>query len=219
MAIIIDCRGEEDKDGKRTLSSEATALKEAFEGLKFCVLCFTGLVSESIATLLQSFQNFVDHSELSMFALVFLSEGNTLQVYDINKTILPFSDVFRFFSCPTNDDASSLSKVPKLFIFNLMCSNISGELNLTDIRKPPNSVILVSAHVSHVSPTAVSLSESLNHECIQQCFDDICTQGNKLDQVKCVWYNNTDNKFYISKSINTKYVKLILDILYMLYFL
>lgn len=207
MAIIIDCHGEENEDGKRNLSNEATSLKEAFERLKFCVLCFTGLVSESIATLLESFQKFVDHSELSMIALVFFSKGDTLQIYDINQTMLPFADVFHFFSCPTNNDASSLSEVPKLFIFDLMCPNILGELNLTDIPKPPNSVILASAHVSQVSPIAVSLSESLNYECIQQCFDDICTQGNKLDQVKCVWYNNTDNKFYISESINTKYVK------------
>ena len=86
-----------EENGTRVINDQAKSLKEAFEGVGFCVLYFNSLSSESIARLLQSFQDNFDHSQLSAFALVFLSKGRTPQLYDANDKVILFDTVFQFF--------------------------------------------------------------------------------------------------------------------------
>ena len=102
LAVVIDNHGEvKVENEERILNEEAASLEKAFEDLEFAVLYFNSLSSESIATLLEAISN-VDHSQLLIIALVFLSKGNTAELYDADGMAVPYEDVFRHFPrCPT----------------------------------------------------------------------------------------------------------------------
>lgn len=189
-----------EEDGEKKLSDEAETLKNVFENLEFCVLYFYSLSSKSIETLLQSLQKNV-FSQLSMFALVFLSKGVTPQLYDANKMVVPFRNVFRFFNNPA---------IPKIFIFDSACpiDVVKDDYEYCDTRSLQNSLTLVIAHDDQsFQPIISSIAESFGHTSIKKCFEEVCKQGSELHGVKCKWYSTCDNDIFIGKSINEKYVE------------
>ena len=130
-----------------------------------------------------------------MFALIFLSKGKAPQLYDANGEVVPFKDVFHSF--PTND-------IPKLFYFEL--ANVDDDkiskLNLPQC--PLNSVCLVKTHnklFSPVSPVASHFKEKLGNTSVQDCFNDICVEYNRLNGVKCTWDGATDSKIFIGTGV------------------
>ena len=181
-----------EEDGTRVINDQAKSLKEAFEGVGFCVLYFNSHSSESITCLLQSFQDSADHSQLSAFALVFLSKGQTPQLYDANDKVIPFDAVFQFFY----NDESPLANVPKLFFFDLLAC-------LDDQRKsspacpllpqcPEKSVVLAVAHNDlKFSPAINTLSSNLSQKSIQ----DLCKELHQTTGCFVTWCNTINNEF------------------------
>ena len=187
-----------EENGTRVINDQAKSLKEAFEGVGFCVLYFNSLSSESIARLLQSFQDNVDHSQLSTFALVFLSKGQTPQLYDANNEV-PFDAIFKFFY----NDESPLAKVPKVFFFDLLAC-------LDDQRKssparpllpqcPENSVILAVAHNNlKFSPAINTFANNLSQKSIQ----DLCKEIFQITGCFITWCNTINNNLNFENSSN-----------------
>ena len=95
------------------LNEEVSSLKKAFEALECHVLYFNSLYSESIATLLEALSK-VDHSLLSMIALIFLSKGKTHEPYDANNVAIPFEDVFVHFQSFRYQRFSSLIQLVRM---------------------------------------------------------------------------------------------------------
>lgn len=190
LAVIIDNR-EEFKADRATdleLSDEAATLKQAFEGVGFCVLYFKSLSSQSIATLLQSFQDDVDHYLLSIFALVFLSKGKKRQLYDANNEVVPYHDVIFIPDSITNARKPLLSGVSKLFFFDLAsCSSIQEEVA---IELPNNSLLLHVTHKDLFSHAIDSFAENLNYTDLTNCLTKVCQENNKLDGVKCLFQDS-----------------------------
>lgn len=209
LAVIIDNREEFNADKATNnieFSDEAIILKEAFEGLGFCVLYFKSLSSQSIATLLQSFQDEVDHYQLSMFALVFLSKGKKCQLYDANSKVVPYCDVLftrDFVDLRADFRKPLLPIVPKLFFFDLaLCSNIE-ENNFPIDKLSNNSFVLHVAHKNLFSPVIDTLTENLNYtDHLKVCLEKVCEQNNKLDGVRC--FNHGSKTYFIAKSLNQK---------------
>ena len=202
LAVIIDNR-EEFKADRATdleLSDEAATLKQAFEGVGFCVLYFKSLSSQSIATLLQSFQDDVDHYLLSIFALVFLSKGKKRQLYDANNEVVPYHDVIFMPNSKTNAATINplLPGVSKLFFFDLAsCSSIQEEVA---IELPNNSLLLHVTHKDLFSHAIDSFVENLNFADLKDCLTKVCQENNKLDGVKCFFQDSEDP--FIANSIN-----------------
>lgn len=198
LAVIIDNRAEFiiEEDGTRKSSKEATDLKEAFEGLGFCVLYFYNLSFQSIAILLQSIQDDVDHSQLSMLFLVFLSKGKTPELYDANKTIVPFEDVLF-----QNNSHCDLPNIPKIFVFDLACNNEDeSQLALPSISQK-SLIILAIMHNHQHSIISKIIAKDSSHTSIQECFEDNCKKfGIKYK----MWQDSTSSNFYIDSSINSE---------------
>ncbi|XP_019853637.1 PREDICTED: uncharacterized protein LOC109582975 [Amphimedon queenslandica] len=127
LAVIIDNRGKvKVENEERILNDEAAALKKAFEDLKFAVLYFNSLSSESIATLLEAISK-ADHSQLLMIALVFLSKGKTSELYDADGVAMLYAAVFDHFSeCP----------IPVIFFFDSANGDIQKKKNSTANETP-----------------------------------------------------------------------------------
>ena len=188
-----------EEDGTRVINDQAKSLKEAFEGVGFCVLYCNSLSSESIAHLLQSFHNNVDHSQLSAFALVFLSKGRTPQLYDANNEVVPFDAVFQFFY----NNKSPLAKIPKMFFFDLLaCHNDQRKSHPGHPllpRCPEKSVVLAVAHNDlKFSPAINTLANNLSQKSIQ----DLCKE---IEETTGCFVNQCDtikNQFHFENSSN-----------------
>ena len=196
FAIIIDNCEEvtSGEDGTRVINDQAKSLKEAFEGVGFCVLYFNSLSSESIARLLQSFRDNFDHSQLSAFALVFLSKGQTPQLYDTNNEIVPFDTVFQFFY----SDESPLAKIPKMFFFDVVCLDVKNINRPLLPQCPIKSVILAVSHSIPFSPAVNTLSNDLSRKSIQECCKDI----HKSNGCYATWIDDIHDGFHFEKSSN-----------------
>ena len=194
FAIIIDNQEEIQKVNK--VSNQVDALKETFERLGFCVLCFNYLSSQSILCLLEAFHQ-VDHSQLASFALVFLSRGQTNDLYSSDRLVL-FEEVFKYF-----DD---IIQVPKLFIFHLAHSGEPLSDRLKFPNPPKNSIALVvsiklTANMN-VSPAIPSMIINLKpEECcvksLKQCFEQIKRHIDHLDSATCGYINNLQDNFVL----------------------
>ena len=186
-----------EEDGTRVINDQAKSLKEAFEGVGFCVLYFNSLSSESIARLLQSFRDNVDHSQLSVFALVFLSKGHTPQLYDANNKVVPFDAVFQFFY--NNELAElTLAKIPKIFFFDVACLNVKNKNRPLLPQCPEKSVILAVSHHNPISPAINTLSNNLSRKSIQDCCKDV----HKSTGCYATWIDNIHSEFHFEKSSN-----------------
>ena len=188
-----------EEDGTRVINDQAKSLKEAFEGVGFCVLYFNSLSSESIARLLQSFRDNVDHSQLSAFVLVFLSKGRTSQLYDANNEVVPFDAVFQFFY----NDESPLAKIPKMFFFDLLaCRNDqrkSSPARPLLPQFPKKSVILAVAHNDlKFSPAINTLANNLSQKSIQ----DLCEEIRQTTDCFVNWCDTIHNQFHFENSSN-----------------
>ncbi|XP_019858017.1 PREDICTED: uncharacterized protein LOC109586283 isoform X2 [Amphimedon queenslandica] len=196
LAIIIDNRGEiKVENEEKILNDEAAALKKAFENLEFAVLYFNSLSSESIATLLEAISE-VNHSHLSMIALVFLSKGKTAELYDADDVAVPYSALFRHFE---------RSPIPVIFFFDSLCddkkkkddSKIDFHLPLHIC--PQNSLVLAATYNSASSPVLKEFTEKLGHTSVQKCFETICANNNSTT-VKSIWHDTLGNYSFIVKS-------------------
>lgn len=202
LAVIIDNR-EEFKADRATdleLSDEAATLKQAFEGVGFCVLYFKSLSSQSIATLLQSFQDDVDHYLLSIFALVFLSKGKKRQLYDANNEVVPYQDVISIPNSKTNAATINplLPGVSKLFFFDLAsCSSIQEEVS---IKLPNNSLLLHVTHKDLFSHAIDSFAKNLNYTKLRNCLKKVSQESKKLDGVECIL--QVPEGHFIANSLN-----------------
>ena len=129
LAVIIDNRGEVRMENEeRILNEEALALKKVFEDLEFAVLYFNSLSSESIATLLEAISK-ADHSQLLMIALVFLSKGNTAELYGADGVAMLYAAVFDHFSeCP----------IPVIFFFDSANGDIQKKKK-SSVNDTPNT--------------------------------------------------------------------------------
>uniref|UniRef100_A0A1X7TSD5 Caspase family p20 domain-containing protein n=1 Tax=Amphimedon queenslandica TaxID=400682 RepID=A0A1X7TSD5_AMPQE len=198
LAVIIDNRGEvKVENEERILNEEAAALKKAFEDLEFAVLYFNSFSSESIATLLEEFSK-VDHSQLSMIALVFLSKGKTAELYDADDVAVPYSALFCHFE---------RSPIPAIFFFDSL-SDDKKKKNDSEIGFhlplhicPKNSLVLASAHNTASSPVVKEFTEKLSHTSVQECFETICANNNSTT-VKSIWHDTVGNYLCIVKSTN-----------------
>ena len=192
LAVIIDNRGEvKVENEERILNDEAAALKKAFEDLEFAFLYFNSLSSESIATLLEAISK-VDHSQLLMIALVFLSKGKTAELYDADGVAVPYEDVFSHFPrCP----------IPVIFLFDSAVDGNDFKLPLCIC--PQNSLVLAACHSLASSPVVKDFTEKLSHTSIQECFKTICANNNNTT-VKSIWHDTVGTNIYIVKSINDR---------------
>ena len=189
FAIIIDNCGEVEleEDGTRILNKQAKCLHEVLKGSGFCVLYLNNLSSTAIDNLLRAFKNDADHSQLSMFFLIFLGKGKTPQLYDANNTVISFEDMFQYF----HDDESSLSKVPKIFFFDVACLNES-QPSLPDC--PSNSLALATAHSDpSISFAVETLSKYINQKSIQDIF-------RMIQKRSCLKINKKTGSLAIDKS-------------------
>ena len=204
LAVVIDNRGEvKVENEERILNEEAAALEKAFEGLEFAFLYFNSLSSESIATLLEALSN-VDHSQLLMIALVFLSKGKTAELYDADGVAMSYEDVFCHFSkCP----------MPLVLLFDSAVDDTQKKsdstiddilnINLPLHTCPQNSLVLVARHNSASSPVVKEFTEKLSHTSVQKCFETICVNNNSTT-VKSKWHDTVRNNLFIVKSINDR---------------
>ena len=203
LAVIFDNRlvkieGNESKD----LSSQADALKDALKNLGFFVIHFNGLSSQSILSFLQSFTNSIDPSQLSLFALVFLSKGKTPQLYDCNNEVVPFQNVFRFFDTTPTSSSSSLLNVPKFFFFDLATTKDKAMDSFALPQYPDNTILLAVAHKSVSASVIEKIVDNLSLTSVQKCvkntYEEIMENDN---EVKCIMYDGIGSKFFIDKSI------------------
>ena len=198
---------------EKILNDEAAALKKAFEDLDFAVLYFNSLSSESIATLLEEFSK-VDHSQLSMIALVFLSKGKTAELYDADDVAMPYSALFCYFE---------RSPIPVIFFFDSLSDEKKkkGDSKIDDTKNengfhlplhicPQNSLVLAATHSSASSPVVKEFIEKLSHTSVQECFKTICANNNSTT-VKSIWHDTVGNYIFIVQSIYDKYVTFILN--------
>ncbi|XP_019860473.1 PREDICTED: uncharacterized protein LOC109588799 [Amphimedon queenslandica] len=209
LAVIIDNRGEvKVENEEKILNDEAAALKKAFENLDFAVLYFNSLSSESIATLLEAISK-VDHSQLSMIALVFLSKGKTAELYDANDLVVPYSALFSHFE---------RSPIPAIFFFDSLHDdkNKKDDSKIDDTMAenkngfhlplhvcPQSSLVLAATHNSASSPVVKEFTEKLSHTSVQECFETICANNNSTT-VKSIWHDTVRNYLFIIKSIYDK---------------
>ena len=168
--------------------------------LVFFVIHFNGLSSQSIFSFLQFFKDSIDPSQLSLFALVFLSKGRTPQLYDCNNEVLPFQDVFRFFATASTSSGSSLLNVPKLFFFDFATVKDKALESFTEC--PDNTVLLAVAH-KNVSALAIEkFADKLSVANVQKCIKDTHDELMKNDsEVNCKMHDTIGSKFFIDKSI------------------
>ena len=202
FAIIID--NHEEIQGVNRVSKQVDALIKAFECLGFCVLYFNYLSSQSISHLLKAFHQ-IEHLQLASFALVYLSKGDTNDLYSSDK-LVTFEEVFEYF-----DD---IVQVPKLFLFHLAHS---GE-PLTDRLKfpnpPKNSIALavslkLTANIT-VSPAIFSIIINLKPEkdCVKplkQCFEQMKDDIDYFDPVSCECKNTLQDDFVLPTFGKTEY--------------
>ena len=185
------------------LSSQADALKDAFKNVGFFVIHFNGLSSQSIFSFLQFFKDSIDPSQLSLFALVFLSKGRTPQLYNCNNEVVPFQDVFRFFAVAPASSGSSLVNVPKLFFFDLAAVKDKALESFALPQCPDNTVLLAVAH-KNVSALAIEkFADKLSVASVQKCVRGTFEELMKNDrEVKCIMCDTIGSKFFIDKSIS-----------------
>uniref|UniRef100_A0A1X7SVW1 Caspase family p20 domain-containing protein n=1 Tax=Amphimedon queenslandica TaxID=400682 RepID=A0A1X7SVW1_AMPQE len=172
FAIIIDNCGEAkvEEDGTRILNEQAKCLYEVLEESGFCVLYLNNLSSAAIDNFLHTFTNDVDHSQLSMFFLIFLSKGKTPQLYAASDEVIPIGEIFQYFY----DNQSPLLRIPKIFFFDIACldNENKGQPTLPDY--PKNSLALAIAHNDPDFSLAVeTLSKCFNHRSVQDLFKTI----------------------------------------------
>ncbi|XP_019850975.1 PREDICTED: uncharacterized protein LOC109581356 [Amphimedon queenslandica] len=202
LAVLIDNRGEvKVENEERILNDEAAALNKAFENLDFAVLYFNSLSSESIATLLEAISE-VDHSQLLMIAVVFLSKGKTAELYDADGVAVSYEDVFRHFPrCPKPlvllfDSVVDETQKKKDFTIDDIL-NINLPLHIC----PQNFLILAARHNSASSPVVKEFTEKLSHTSVQECFETVCANNNSTT-VKSIWHDTVGDNVFIIKSIN-----------------
>ena len=194
FAIIID--NHEEVQEVNRVSNQVDALKETLECLGFFVLYFNYLSSQSILCLLKAFHR-VDHSQLASFALVFLSKGDTNDLYSSDNAVMS-KEVFKYF-----DD---IVQVPKLFLFHLAHSGetLSDRLKFPD--PPKNSIALVVSIKlmanMNFSPAIFSMIINLKpEEChvksLKQCFEQMKHHMDHLDLVTCDYKNNLQDNFVL----------------------
>ena len=181
----------------KILSQEAVALKEALEGLGFFVLYFNNLTAQSIISLLQSFQKNVDHSQLSMFALAFLSSKETSSMlYDANNEDLSYEKIFSFFLEHSSNDSLSLAEIPKMIIFDLAYDK-NEDIVLP--RCPPNSLVLAARNTNLTfSLTIKTFVNKISYKKVQNIFEEI---KNELGS-SCFFVDETHDDVFIKQSIN-----------------
>ena len=204
LAVIFENRLVKTEDNEsEDLSSQADALKNAFKKLGFFVIRFNGLSSQSIFSFLQFFKDSIDPSQLSLFALVFLSKGKTSQLYDCNNEVVPFQDVFRFFAIAPTSSGSSLVNVPKLFFFDLAAVKDKALESFALPQCPDNTVLLAVAH-KNVSALAIEkFADKLSIASVQKCVRGTFEKLMENDrEVKCIMCDTIGSKFFIDKSIN-----------------
>ena len=110
LAVIVDNRGEVKMENEEMiLSDEAAALQKALENLKFAVLYFNKLTSESIATLIEALSK-ADYSQLLM---IFFSKGKTAVLNDADGVAV-HDAVFHHFQ---------ICQIPVTFFFDLHVAN------------------------------------------------------------------------------------------------
>ena len=197
FAIVIDnCEEVKlEEDGTKIINDQAKSLKKAFDGVGFCVLYFNSLSSELIAHLLLSFRDNVDHSQLSAFVLVFLSKGQTPQLYDANNEVVPFDAVFQFFY----NDELPLAKIPKMFLFDLACLDDQEKSCPSLPQCPEKSVVLaVSHHTLNFSPAINTLSNNLSRKSIQ----DLCKEIHQTTDCFVTWDDTIHNQFKFENPSN-----------------
>ncbi|XP_019857049.1 PREDICTED: uncharacterized protein LOC109585407 [Amphimedon queenslandica] len=187
FAIIIDNRGsiEVEDNSIKILSQEARSLKEALEGLGFFVLYFNKLTAQSIICLLQSFQKNFDHSQLSTFALAFLSSKETSSMlFNVNNEGFSYEKIFSFFPAEAfTNDLQSLAEVPKIIIFDL-AYNQDKKFFLPQC--PFNSIVLAATStISTFSPTIKSFVNNISYEKVEKCFENMKKElGSSCNVVK-----------------------------------
>ena len=200
LAVIFDNRlvKTEDKESE-DLSSQADALKDAFKKLGFFVIHFNGLSSQSIFSFLQFFKDSIDQSQLSLFALIFLSKGKTPQLYDSNNEVVPFQDVFRIFTIAPTSSGSSLVNVPKLFFFDLAAIKDKALESFTLPQCPDNTILLAVAHKKvHVSALAIEkFADKLSIANVQKCVKDTYEELIENGEVEPIMYDRIGSKFFI----------------------
>ena len=201
LAVIFDNRlVKMEENESEDLSSQANALKDAFKKLGFFVIHFNGLSSQSIFSFLQFFKDSIDPSQLSLFALVFLSKGRTPQLYDCNNEVLPFQDVFRFFAIASTSSGSSLLNVPKLFFFDFATVKDKALESFTEC--PDNTVLLAVAHKNLSALAIEKFADKLSVANVQKCIKDTHDELTKNDsEVNCKMHDTIGSKFFIDKSI------------------
>ena len=201
LAVIFDNRlAKLEENESEDLSSQADALKNAFKNVGFFVIHFNGLSSQSIFSFLQFFKDSIDPSQLSLFALVFLSKGRTPQLYDCNNEVLPFQDVFRFFAIASTSSGSSLLNVPKLFFFDFATVKDKALESFTEC--PDNTVLLAVAHKNLSALAIEKFADKLSVANVQKCIKDTHDELMKNDsEVNCKMHDTIGSKFFIDKSI------------------
>ena len=166
------------------------------ECLGFCVFYFNYLSSQSISCLLKAFHQ-VDHSQLASFALVFLSKGDTNNLYSSDGPVT-FEEVFKYF-----DD---ITQVPKLFFFHLAHSGepLSDRLKFPSPPKNSNALIVsikLTAN-TNASPAIDSMiinlkPEELCGKSLKQCFEQMKHDIDHLDSAICDYKKNLQNNFVL----------------------
>ena len=203
LAVIFDNRlAKLEENESKDLSSQADALKDAFKNVGFFVIHFNGLSSQSIFSFLQFFKDSIDPSQLSLFALVFLSKGRTPQFYDCNNEVLLFQDVFRFFAIAPTSSGSSLLNVPKLFFFDFATVKDKALESFTLPQCPDNTVLLAVAHKSLSALAIEKFADKLSVASVQKCIKGTHDELTKNDsEVNCKMHDTIGSKFFIDKSI------------------
>ena len=194
FAIIID--NHEEVQEVNRVSKQVDALKETLESLGFCVLYFNYLSSQSISHLLKAFCQ-IDHLQLASFALIYLSKGDTNDLYSSDIPVT-FEEVFEYF-----DD---IVQVPKLFLFHLAHSGESLTDRLKFPNPPKNSIALaislkLMANIK-VSPAIFSIIINLKpkKDCVKplkQCFEQMKHDIEYFDPVSCECKDTLQDNFVL----------------------
>ena len=204
LAVIFDNRLiKVEENESKELSSQADALKDAFKKLGFFVIHFNGLSSQSIFSFLQFFKDSIDPSQLSLFALVFLSKGRTPQLYDSNNEVVLFQVVFRFFDVAPTSSGLSLLNVPKLLFFDLATTYDKAMDSFELPQCPDNTILLAVAHENVSALVIEKFADELSLASVQKCIKVTFEELMKNDgKVKCIMRDTIGSKFFIDKSIN-----------------
>lgn len=193
FAIIID-NSTENKDIE-SLNDQAKSTKEALENLGFCVLYFNCLSSHCFRLILRAFQE-VDHSQLSIIALVVLSKGNTRHVHGTDNEVITFEELFSHFN------HNIISRIPKFFFFHLTHDDTSNQLDF-NVNIPKNSIALVASFFhdknekSYPGITSFIANVTYGSRKLSQCFKKIEDQCSKLPEAQCSCQSTLNDNFVL----------------------